>query len=181
MSTCTTPSTVVCEELFDRDAETKCAIMPHDFQIEGIVDNDGSTKFVSVSLPLEIGKDGCSTVTFTSPDSYEEIMNESAHTLDAPNMEVQVVQQNPCENESYIAKLSTRENKSELCDSTKCEIESILRETHHTKIKSLNGRCVRMFMNLTYSFILLVLSSKICRFARKLSKGCLLITLHHLM
>jgi hypothetical protein len=28
MSTCTTPSTVVCEKSLDRDAEIKCANMP---------------------------------------------------------------------------------------------------------------------------------------------------------
>jgi hypothetical protein len=32
---------------------------------------------------------------------------------------------NPCENESYIAKLSESVIKSELCDSTKHEVESI--------------------------------------------------------
>jgi len=40
---------------------------------------------------------------------------------------VQIVHENPCENESHIAKLSESENKSELCESTICEIESI----HH--------------------------------------------------
>jgi hypothetical protein len=43
MSTCTTPSTVVCEELLDRDAEIKCANMPHEVQIEGITDINNST------------------------------------------------------------------------------------------------------------------------------------------
>ena len=48
-----------------------------------------------------------------------------------------IVRQNICENESHIAKLSEGENKSELCDSTKCEIESInkwsVRDTPHKK------------------------------------------------
>lgn len=33
--------------------------------------------------------------------------------------------QNPCENESHIAKLSESDNESELCDSTICEVESV--------------------------------------------------------
>ena len=36
-----------------------------------------------------------------------------------------IVHQNLCENESHIAKLRERENKSELCDSTNSEVESI--------------------------------------------------------
>jgi hypothetical protein len=41
---------------------------------------------------------------------------------------MKALHQNPFEIESHIAKLSARENKSELCDSTKCEIESIHNE-----------------------------------------------------
>ena len=36
-----------------------------------------------------------------------------------------IVHQNPCENESHIAKLRESENKSELCDSTHYEVENI--------------------------------------------------------
>ena len=35
----------------------------------------------------------------------------------------------PCENESHIAKLSASENKSKLCDPTKCDIKSIHNES----------------------------------------------------
>jgi hypothetical protein len=56
MSTCTTPSTVVCEELLDRDAEIKCANMPHEVQIEGITDINNSIEIVGVPLPLELVK-----------------------------------------------------------------------------------------------------------------------------
>jgi hypothetical protein len=58
MSTCTTPSTVVCEELLDRDAKIKCANMPHEVQIEGITNINNSTKIVGVPLPLELVKVG---------------------------------------------------------------------------------------------------------------------------
>ena len=48
-----------------------------------------------------------------------------------------IVHQYPCENESHIAELSESENKSELCDSTKYEAESInkrsVRDTPHKK------------------------------------------------
>uniref|UniRef100_K3ZMU2 Retrotransposon gag domain-containing protein n=1 Tax=Setaria italica TaxID=4555 RepID=K3ZMU2_SETIT len=56
-------------------------------------DIDGSTKIVGVPLPLEVGK--------------ARFNNESAHALAAPNIDVQVVQQNPRENESHIAKLTS--------------------------------------------------------------------------
>jgi hypothetical protein len=46
-------------------------------------------------------------------------MNQSDDEDVTANIVVQVMQQNPCEDESYITKLSARENKSELCDSTK--------------------------------------------------------------
>jgi hypothetical protein len=123
-------------------------------------------------LPLGVAKFGCSTVTFTGPNSYE-IMNESAHTLDAPNMEVQVVQQNPCENESNVAKLSARENKSELCDSTKCEIESIHNEseryTPHKKSELDCKMCEDVYESNPLIYTSSVLS-KVCRFAKKLRK-----------
>jgi len=133
MSTCSTPYNVVCEKLLDRGAEMKCTNIPHEVQIEGIAKIDGSTKTAGASLPLEVGKVGCSTVPFTSQCLHEEFMNESAHKLAAPNIHVQVVHQTPCENESHIAKLSASENKSKMSDPTKCDIKSIHNESErHT-------------------------------------------------
>ena len=129
MSTCTTPSNVVCEELLDRGAEIKSTNISHEVQVEGIANIDGSTKTIGVSLPLEVGKVGCSTATFAGQCSHEEFMNKSAHALAGPNIHVQVVHQTPCENESHIAKLSASENKSKLCDPTKCDIKSIHNES----------------------------------------------------
>jgi hypothetical protein len=55
---------------------------------------------------------------------------------------------NPCENESHIAKLSESVNKSELCDSTKCEVESLhfesMKENEITRVVSTIGY-VRIF------------------------------------
>ena len=96
MSTCTTPSNVVCEKLLDRGAEMKCTNIPHEVQIEDIAKIDGSTKIVGASLPSEVGKVGCSTATFAGQCLHEEFMNESAHKLAAPNIHVQVVHQTPC-------------------------------------------------------------------------------------
>ena len=61
----------------------------------------------------------------------------NTHSNDAPcDIEV-IVHQIPCENESHIAKWSANENKSEMCDSTKSEVESInkrsVRDTPHKK------------------------------------------------
>jgi hypothetical protein len=55
----------------------------------------------------------------------EETMNDHTYSFVAPQNVEDIVHQYPCENESHIAKLSESENKSELCDSTKCEVESI--------------------------------------------------------
>jgi hypothetical protein len=128
ISTCTTPSTVVCEKSLDRDAEIKCANMPHDVQIEGITDINNSTEIVGVPLPLELIKVGCSTLRFVGQCLVEEFTKESDHVVAARNIAMKALHQNPCEIESHIAKLSANESKSELCDSTKCEIESIHNE-----------------------------------------------------
>jgi hypothetical protein len=56
MSTCTTPSTVVCEELLDRDAEIKCANMPHEVQIEDITDINNSLKLLVFHYHLNLLK-----------------------------------------------------------------------------------------------------------------------------
>lgn len=103
MSRVTAQSAVVHNELLDKDAEIKCTNMPHEVQIEGITKIDGSTKIIGVPLLLEVAKIGCSTLTFAGQYSFEEFMNEIAHALAAPNIDVQVVQQNPCESESHIA------------------------------------------------------------------------------
>jgi hypothetical protein len=180
MSTYTTSSIVVCVELLDRDAEIKCANMPHEVQIEGITDINNSTEIVGVP-PLELITVGCSTVTFAGQCFVDEMMKESDHVIVAQNIAMKALHQNPYEIESHIAKLSARENKSELCDSTKCEIESIhnecegytptmgVRDIHHIKRQSLITRCMKMFMILTHSS-LLVLSLKVCRLAKKLRR-----------
>jgi hypothetical protein len=122
--------TINCSEgLLDGNTEIKCSNMPQEVQIEGITGVDDSTEIVVVPLPLGVAKFGCSTTTFAGQNSSEDFMNESDDEDVAINIDVQVVQQNPCEDESYIAKLSARDNKSELCDSTKCEIESIHNES----------------------------------------------------
>jgi hypothetical protein len=128
MSTCTTPSTVVCEKSLDRDAEIKCANMPHEVQIEGITVTNNSTEIVGVPLPLELVRVGCSTLSFVGQCLVEEFTKESDHVVAARNIAMKALHQNPCEIESHIAKLSAKESKSELCDSTKCEIESIHNE-----------------------------------------------------
>ena len=52
-------------------------------------------------------------------------MNSDAYAYVASqNVEV-IVHQNLCENEGHIAELRESENKSELCDSTHYEVESI--------------------------------------------------------
>ena len=52
-------------------------------------------------------------------------MNEGIYSYVSPHEVEDIVPQNPCENESHIAKLSASENKNEMCGSTKCEVESI--------------------------------------------------------
>jgi hypothetical protein len=99
--------------------------MPHEVQIEGITNINNSTKIVGVPLPLELVKVGCSTLTFAGQCLVEEFTKEIDHVVAARNIAMKALHGNPCEIESHIAKLSARENKSELCDSTKCEIESI--------------------------------------------------------
>jgi hypothetical protein len=118
-SSCIPLSTIMCEELLDRDAEIMCSIMPYDVQIEDITRIDDSTEIIVVPLPLGVDKYGCSTATIGGQNSFEDFMNQSDDEDVTANIVVQVMQQNPCEDESYITKLSARENKSELCDSTK--------------------------------------------------------------
>jgi hypothetical protein len=61
---------------------------------------------------------------------------------------------NPCENESHIAKLSESVIKSELCDSTKCDVRSIhfesMSENENTRV--VNDRiCEDISTNVTLS------------------------------
>jgi hypothetical protein len=90
MSTYTTSSTVVCVELLDKDAEIKCANMPHEVQIEGITDSNNFTEIVGVPLPLELVKVGCSTLTFAGQCLVDEFMKESDHAVAAPNIVMKV-------------------------------------------------------------------------------------------
>jgi hypothetical protein len=90
MSTYTTPLTIVCEELLDRDAEIKCSNMPHEVQIEGVTGIDNSTEIVGVPLPLELVKVGCSTLTFVGQCLVEEFTKESDHAVAAPNIVMKV-------------------------------------------------------------------------------------------
>jgi hypothetical protein len=137
--------------------------MPHEVQTEGIIDINNSTEIVGVPLPLELVKVGCSTLSFVGQSLVEEFTKESDHVVAARNIAMKALHQNPCEIQSHIAKLSAKESKSEMCESTKCEIESIHNEcegyTLH-KRQSLITRCVRIFMILTHSSLLLVLSLK---------------------
>jgi hypothetical protein len=98
-----------------REARMKCTNMPHKVQIEVLVDTDGPTKIVGVSLPKEIDEVGCSTITFAGLYSFGEFLNKNVHALAVPNIDVQVVQQNPYEHESYIAKLSARKKIKASC------------------------------------------------------------------
>lgn len=68
---------------------------------------------------------------------HEDILNENIDRLTDPNVIEKNMQQRPRENECHKAKLWASENRSELCESTKCNIESIHSEseryTPHTK------------------------------------------------
>jgi hypothetical protein len=70
-------------------------------------------------------------------------MNDGTYSYATPQDIEDNMHQHPCENESHIAKLSESENKSELCDSTQCEVESInkwsVRDTPHKKRASLQN------------------------------------------
>ncbi|CAD6339449.1 unnamed protein product [Miscanthus lutarioriparius] len=60
-------------------------------------------------------------------DEEDQVMAMDSDTYAyVASQDVEVtVHQNPCENESHIAQLRESENKSELCDSTHCDVESI--------------------------------------------------------
>jgi len=69
-------------------------------------------------------------VNYEQPPIFDEevqVMTMDSDTyacVASQDVEV-IVHQNPCENENHIAKLRESENKSELCDSTHCDVESI--------------------------------------------------------
>ena len=78
-----------------------------------------------------------------------------------PNLKIveELVHQNPCENESHIAKLSESVIKSGPCDSTKCEVESKHFESMREKdtMSVVDDRaCEEIFTNVitsTYSVV----------------------------
>ena len=61
---------------------------------------------------------------FNEEDQVMAMDNDTYAYVASQDVEV-IVHQNPCENENHIAKLRESENKSELCDSTHYEVESI--------------------------------------------------------
>uniref|UniRef100_A0A0E0BTP8 Uncharacterized protein n=1 Tax=Oryza glumipatula TaxID=40148 RepID=A0A0E0BTP8_9ORYZ len=61
--------------------------------------------------------------------ALEEVAVDDHCSIDAPCYADLEMQQNPSENESHIAKLSERDKKSVLSDSTKYEVESIHNES----------------------------------------------------
>ena len=98
-----------CEELF-----TTNMIIP-------------SSSLVPCVMQAHEGKD---VVDYDQPPIFDEEDQVMAMDSDTyayvASQDVEVtVHQNPCENESHIAQLRESENKSELCDSTHCDVESI--------------------------------------------------------
>jgi hypothetical protein len=66
---------------------------------------------------------------------------------------------NPCDNESHIAKLSESVIKSELCDSTKCEVERIHFESksENENVRVVDDRiCEDISTNVTMSTLSVV-------------------------
>jgi len=65
----------------------------------------------------------------------------------------EIAHQNSSEHESHQVELSVSENKSELCDLTKCEVESIhiesMRDTPHKKRDSNYQSCEDVFQTNT--------------------------------
>ena len=78
-------------------------------------------------------------------------MNDDTYSYDAPQDVEEIVHQNPCENENHIAKLIVSENKSEMCDSIKSEVEIInkrsVRDTPHKKRELHCKTCEDVFSN----------------------------------
>ena len=125
------------DKLLDSCAEIMCSNMPPNVQIEGKINAHESTSTNANSMSFEKSKDGCCALTIAISMPLEETMNDGAYSYGAPPANKVIVHQYPCENESHIPELSESENKSELCDSTKYEVESInkrsVRDTPHKK------------------------------------------------
>ena len=137
---CVVPSAATCNELLDSCAGSLFSNMPQKVQFEGKNNAHDSTSSEASLVSFEQVKDDYINATIAVPMPLRKTMNEGIYSYVAPQEVEDIVPQNPCENESHIAKLSASENKSEMCDSTKCEVESInnmsVRETPH-KVREL--------------------------------------------
>jgi hypothetical protein len=118
MSRCVVPSISLYEEKLDSGAEILSSNMPLNVQIEGTSTDASSASF-------EEDKDDYLAASIIVPMPLLKTMNDGTYSYVTPQDIEDNMHQHPCENESHIAKLSESENKSELCDSTQCEVESI--------------------------------------------------------
>ena len=138
---CVEPSAVTCDELLDSCAGSLCSNMPQEVQFEGKINAHDSTSSEASLVSFEKVKDDYVHATVAVPMPLRKTMNAAIYSYVAPQEVEDIVPQNPCENESHIAKLSASENKSEMCDSNKCEDESInnmsVRETPHKSERAL--------------------------------------------
>jgi len=137
MQICVISPIVEHDKLLDSGAEIMCSNMPPNVQIEGKINAHDSTPTNASSMSFEEVKDDCLAATIVVPMPLKKIMNDGTYSYVALEDVEVIMHQNPCENESHIAKLSANENKSEMCDSTKSEVESInkrsVRDTPHKK------------------------------------------------
>jgi hypothetical protein len=144
MPRCVVPSATICDELLDNGAEIMCSNMSLNIQIEGKISAHDSTSIDASSLFFEV-KDDYSATSIAVPIPLQKTMNDDTYSYDAPQDVEEIVHQNPCENESHIAKLIVSENKSEMCDSTISEVEIINKRIHHTKRQSFIAKHMMMF------------------------------------
>ena len=149
MQICVISLIVEHDKLLDSGAEIMCSNMPPNVQIEGKINAHDSTPTNASSMSFEEVKDDCLAATIVVPMPLKKIMNDGTYSYVALEDVEVIMHQNPCENESHIAKLSANKNKSEMCDSTKSEVESInkrsVRDTPHKKEReSLITKHVRM-------------------------------------
>ena len=148
MPRCVVPSAAICDELLDNGAEIMCSNMSLNVQIEGKISAHDSTSIDASSAFFEEVKDDFSATPIAVPIPLQKTMNDDTYSYDAPQDVEEIVHQNPCENESHIPKLIVSENKSEMCDSTKSEVEIInkrsVRDTPHKE--SFIAKHVRMFL-----------------------------------
>lgn len=135
MPRCVVASAATCDELLDNCAVSLCSNMPQKVQFEGKINANDSTSSEASLVPFEKVKDVYVDATIVVRMPLRKTTNEGIYSYVAPQEVEDIVPQNPCENESHITKLSVSENKSEICDSTKCEVETIndmsVRETSH--------------------------------------------------